>query len=137
MHGIQRTLDQISQNDRSLVRAMEEKDYEEVRKQLIRRKDQGEWGYDLDRPFFQQRTYSLYSRYGYEAAASWSELLGEFFVDDPVIPVVHFELASQEGDITGQVMQFMRMVSRVTGRYWDVITSDRVMNDDYNPFIGR
>ncbi len=137
IHNSALDLHRIDQNAVSLTQAINNRDFKKADVILEDLNSGGKLPYYLDRPFFQSRTYKLYNEYGFEAAADMNELARKYYPDDPVVSIVNYELHSFENSTWGQVKSIPPVAGKLIQRYFDVITSEKIMNDDYNAFIGN
>ncbi|GAB5523286.1 MAG: hypothetical protein Roseis2KO_11580 [Roseivirga sp.] len=127
----------LATNSSSLMQNIMNMKFTRVREQLKELQSEGELPYYLDRPFFQTSTYLLYDQHGFEAAHELNKITRSFFPDDPIVSIIDYELYQRESHTFGKIKSLFPIAGKAIKRYYTVITTDRVMNDDYNPFIGR
>uniref|UniRef100_UPI00404B6142 hypothetical protein n=1 Tax=Fulvivirga sp. TaxID=1931237 RepID=UPI00404B6142 len=130
-------LTRINASKMSLVKSILERQFEKTKEVLKALEVNGQLPYYLDRPFFQSRTYALYNQYGFDDAIKFNEITKQFYPNDPVASIVDFELYQYEGSTLGQIKSVFPVVGKLLNRYYDIITTEKVMNDDYNAFIGK
>jgi len=137
IHNSTVNLSKINIEDKSIEKLLIEGNYEMARSKLENLKEDNRLPYYLDRPFFQSRTYSTYNQYGFEKAYELNQLSKVFYPNDPVISIVDFELYQYTNNALGQVKSIIPVVGKVLKRYYTTLTTEKVMNDDYNAFIGK
>ncbi len=98
---------------------------------------QKEGAYYVTRPIIQTWTYKAYKRDGLESALALNTVNKALFPGDPVISIVDYELYQYAGgDFIGQSGAIAAVLGKLIRRYFTIVTTDRVMNDEYNAFIG-
>ncbi|MCA6075055.1 S41 family peptidase [Fulvivirga sedimenti] len=121
----------------SIEKLISEGKYEEAEKNIRQLETEGRLPYYLERPYFQSRVYTTYNQQGFDNAYALNQLAKSFYPDDPVVYIVDFELYQYEGQSLKQFTSFFPVIGKLLKRYYRVITTDKVMNDEYNAFIGR
>lgn len=127
----------LAEEDMSIEKLMAQGKYELAKKKLEVLSVNGKLPYYLDRPYFQTKTYTTYNEAGFDQAYELNQLTKEFFPDDPVVSIVDFELHQYNDDAIGQFTSVFPVIGKLLKRYYLIVTTDRVMNDQYNAFIGR
>lgn len=136
-HGKTLPLKRIEEGDISLEKSIMDKDFDITKRLLSDLKEDGALPYYLDRPYFQSRVYRLYNQDGFDQASALNELLKQLFPNDPVASIIDYELYQSEDQSLGQIKSAFPIIGKLLRRYFSVITTDKVMNDDYNAFIGK
>ena len=137
IHNTQVTLNRITETEISLVKAINERQFDKAKSIVESLTVNGIVPIYLDRPFFQSRTYALYNQYGTADAFKLNELTKSIYPGDPVASIVDFQLYDYDGDTFGKVKSVGSVISKLVSRYYTFITTDKVINDDYNAFIGK
>jgi C-terminal processing protease CtpA/Prc len=130
-------INRIDDKDVSIEKLLAEGSYTLAKDKLTALKNDGRFPFYIDRPFFQTKTYEVYNELGFDKAFELNKMTKEFFPDDPVTSIVDFELYQYEGRPIGQFKSLFPIVGKLLKRYYTVLTTDRIMNDDYNAFIGK
>lgn len=113
------------------------KKFEVTRRILIDMQKEGRLPYYLDRPYFQSRVYQLYNEGAFDQAMALNQLNQWLYPNDPVASIVDFELYQYEGQTLGQIKSIFPIIGKLLKRYFLVITTNKIMNDEYNAFIGK
>ncbi len=137
LHNSSLTLKQIDQKDMSIEKLIAEGNYAKAKDKIYGLRVNGKLPYFLDRPYFQSRTYTAYNQHGFDDAYELNQLTKEFYPEDPVASIVDFELFQYEGQTLKEITAVFPVVGKLMKRYYTVITTDKVMNDEYNAFIGK
>lgn len=53
-----------------------------------------------------------------------------------MVYIVDFELYQYDGQTLGQITSAFPVIGKLLKHYYSVITTEKVMNDQYNAFIG-
>lgn len=137
VYGQSRELRQLPENKTSLEQSILDRQFKVTDKLLADIQKHGKLPYYLDRPFFQTHVYILYNEHGFDAAMALNQIAKTYYPNDPVLSIVDFELYQYDNRTFGQVKSVFPIIGKLLKRYFDVITSDKIMNDDYNAFIGK
>ncbi|WP_224484733.1 S41 family peptidase [Robertkochia aurantiaca] len=98
---------------------------------------QEELSYFLDRPFFQSRIYQILNEKGFDQALALNQFSKSYFRDDPVMNIIDYQLYSQNDQSFRKYGSLIPLAGNLLKRYYSVMTTDKIMNDQYNAFIGR
>ncbi|MFY0607084.1 MAG: hypothetical protein JXR10_10230 [Cyclobacteriaceae bacterium] len=136
LHGASISLTKQNQPTRSISDLIASGDYEAAKPKIKALQVDGQLPYYLDRPFFQSKTYTVFHNEGFDQAYALNQLAKEFFPNDPIMWIVDFELYQYDGNTWGQFKSIFPIIGKLLKRYYTVITTDKIMNDQYNAFIG-
>lgn len=136
-HGKTHLLKRIEEGVISLEKSINDKNFEITYKLLSDMQEDDQLPYYLDRPYFQSHVYRLYNQNGLDQAMALNQLIKQFFPNDPVAFIIDFELYQYENQTLGQINSVFPIIGKLLRRYYTVITTDKVMNDEYNAFIGK
>ncbi len=136
-YGQEIELPKIDAGEISLERSILERKFEVTETLLVDMQKQSDLPYFLDRPYFQQRVYRLYNESGFEDAFSLNQIAKNLYKDDPVTRIIDFELFQYEDNSMGQFKAIFPVVGKLLKRYYTVLTTEKIMNDDFNAFIGK
>lgn len=137
IHGASLVLKKDNSIHKSIVSQIIDLEFDTLEFQLRDLQANGKLPFYLGRPFFKNKTYEIYKNHGYEKAKEFNTLSKLFFPGDPVLSIVDFELAKKEEAVFVQTGAIFSIVGKLLKRYYITITTDRIMNDQYNTFIGN
>lgn len=137
IHGSELLAKKINTNDQSLIANIQNRKFDSVRTQLLNFKSEDKLPYYLGRPLLQTTTYDIFLNDGFDKAYQFNQITKSIFPNDPVVSIIDYELYEYDSNTFGQIKSIFPIAGKLVKRYYNVITTDRVMNDDYNPFIGK
>ncbi len=137
LHGSEIVARRLDEKSKSIVRLIDSGAIQTTHTNLMELKNHNQSSYYLDRPFFQNKVYSIYRKFGLEKAIEYNKINKDLFHGDPVVSIIDYELYQFEGgDFIGQMSASFSIIGKLMKRYYSIITTERIMNDDYNAFIG-
>lgn len=137
IHGSEVIAKKINADSISLITNIEQRNFDAVKAQLLTIKLEGGLPYYIGRPLLQTTTYDIYLNDGFDKAYEFNRITKSIFPDDPVVSIIDYELYEYDSNTLGQVKSVFPIAGKLIKRYYDVITTEKIMNDDYNPFIGH
>lgn len=137
VHGCKLKAQRINNNELSVIENINAGNFERLQKQISKLKSNGVLPYYLQRPFFQTTIYDLYVKDGFEKALELNKLAKSLFPNDPVTSIIDYELYQYNDETFGQIKSVFPIIGKVVKRYYQIVMTPKIMNDDYNPFIGK
>ncbi|MDX1471506.1 MAG: hypothetical protein R3213_08410, partial [Flavobacteriaceae bacterium] len=137
MHGSNINLTKTNPNNYSLIKNIEQRRFPDIENQINMLKSNDVLPHYIGRPLLQTSTYNIFLSDGFENAYKMNEITKSLFPNDPVGSIIDYELYNYDSNTWGKIKTTMPLFGKVIKRYYTVITTDRIMNDDYNPFSGR
>ncbi|WP_224490898.1 S41 family peptidase [Robertkochia flava] len=137
LHNSTLELERIQGDVQSLENAISSNNLSQSRAILDELNDQEALPYYLSRPYFQAKIYQALDEHGFPEAYGLNTLVKLYYPDDPVLSIVDYELYQYDQKPFRQFTTLFPVIGKLLTRYYSVITTEKVMNDQYNAFIGR
>lgn len=137
IHGQIMNSNKLASDSKSIVKLIELNELDQLQSRIEALKQNSKLPPYMDRPFFQSLVYQIYKSQGFERAFALNQLTKSYFPGDPVLSIVDYELYEYDNQTFSKYLTVFPILGKLINRYFMVAFSDKIMNDDYNAFIGR